>query len=147
MSGTFEGVGSLQFSPDNKFAQGFSGIVDVAGDELTLLQFNTESEYIIGTVQFHYSGVQNTNPDYRYKIKFNDVIVHDYLVGNSAYYTSPDNFIPIMIPSFTNVKLTAENVADTSSYPISAAVVGEVHGAIEQENLESVTNNNKWASL
>ena len=49
MTGTFEGVGSLQFTPDNKYAYGFSGPVAVphtGSASATLIEGKTGLELI-----------------------------------------------------------------------------------------------------
>jgi hypothetical protein len=44
------------------------------------------------------------------------------------------------------VKFTATNVSSVTSRAYFAMMVAKVNGAIEQQNLESITDNSKWAS-
>jgi len=146
MTGTFEGVGSLQFSPDNKFAYAYSGIIGVVGSEITLLLMETNSEYILSELQI----LQGTtsNEDFKYKVFFNNVIVAQW---HCLQVTDKEINIPnayfLTIPPFTIVKVTAENTSSGTSREHSVTLTGKVHGAIEQQNLESITDDNKWASL
>ena len=45
MTGVFEGVGSLQFTPDNKLAYLYSGTKSINNGLGTLFEFKTGSEY------------------------------------------------------------------------------------------------------
>jgi len=145
MTGVFEGVGSLQFTPDNKYAYAYSGQNDlVDNNETTMLEFKTDSEYIEGTVQFNM--VQDTADDMFYRIRINDVVVMGYLTIGAQQGTDANNVIPIIIPPFSNVKLSGQNVSTTGTRSNICSMVGKVGGAIEQQNLESITDDNKWAS-
>lgn len=143
MTGTFEGVGSLQFSPDNKYCFAYSGEVSVANTELNLIDIKTNSEYIVGHVQL--GSKAQENEDYEFKIYFNDVIVFSATFGNQGQYYLGAWPVPIIIPPFTNVKMSLDNIADTDSRIWTVGLTGKVSGAIEQQNLESITDDNKWA--
>jgi len=146
MTGTFEGVGSLQFTPDNKRAYAFSGIVGVDENEITLLEWRSESEYLEGLVLFNY--YDNDSDAYRCRIYFNDVVVQGFVYyGKKDYKDNNEYPVPIIVPSFTNVKLTLQNIDNTNERSHIVSFTSKVKGAIQQENLESITNNNKWASL
>jgi hypothetical protein len=145
MTGTFEGVGSLQFSPDNKYAYAYSGTITLTGtgaaDDLCL-DFDTNSEYIVGGFQWSNTETNATRDSY-IEIHFNDQKVYGgrWENPNSIEKSTPIYFV---IPPFTNVKCYQGNDGTTQGY---FTMTGKVHGAIEQENLEAITNNNKWASL
>jgi hypothetical protein len=143
MTGTFEGVGTLQFSPDNKYAYAYSGSqVPNSTDETTLMEFKTESEYLVGVGAFDYDNEENMR--IRWRIYFNDVIV--------AYPTSrfqdtdvnPVNVLELIIPPFTTVKFTAQESSATTD-ELFARFTGKVKGAVEQKNLEAITDGSKWA--
>ena len=117
MTGVFEGVGTLQFSPDNKYCYAYSGSISPnsnAAPETTALLFTTQSYIII----------------------FDSVAEDD----ETATGQSP---LDLIIPPFSKFEIKVGNAATS---PFTVLLVGEVKGAIEQENLESITNNNKWAS-
>ena len=147
MTGTFEGVGTLQFSPDNKYGYAYSGVHDIGDTETNLLLFSTESFYLKGTVQFNY--VELNGYHFRYRLYLNNVIVQGFVEpsGSSGDPNATLNLIPIIIPPFTIVKCTAQNLTDATLQQQVCSITGKVGGAIEQENLESITDNNKWASL
>ena len=144
MTGTFEGVGSLQFTPDNKFAYAYSGSIDVDENEITLIEERTNSEYIVAQIQFN-NLEEDDVEDYLHKIYLNDVVVQGFIQGRTDYDNKYESAIPIIIPPFTTFKLTSQNITNTESHAEVVSLTGSVHGAIEQENLEAITNNNKWA--
>ena len=143
MTGVFEGVGSLQFTPDNKLAYAYSGVIGVTSTETTMLEFRNDSEYLDLKLQmFNESG---SGDDMLYRIYLNDVVVI------STYANSGNDFLLdtpffLIIPPFTNVKITADNISAATSRNHTATITAKVAGAIQQENLEAITNNNKWAS-
>jgi len=146
MTGTFEGVGSLQFSPDNKLAYAYSGIIGVDENETTALEFDVNSEYLEALVLFNY--YDNDADAYRCRIYFNDVVVQGFVYyGKKDYKDNNEIPTPIIVPPFTNVKLTLQNIDNTNERSHIVSLTAKVNGAIEQENLEAITDNNKWASL
>jgi len=151
MTGVFEGVGSLQFSPDNKFcyAYNYYAMSATARSELT---FTTGSEYIKGILQLN-AGIQDGDPSAATvqsmaTISFNGSNVSRLAASSGA---TPDrrpssNTQELIIPPFTTVDIIVDDYNDYADRFGSLGFTGEVKGAIEQENLESITNNNKWAS-
>ena len=143
MTGTFEGVGTLQFSPDNKRAYALSGNIAVINTETTLLEFRTNSEYHIAKISI--SNFSGSGDDIRYYIYFNNTEVY------GGYYNSTSNNnivlhpLYITVPPFTDLKITGQNLSSSSERANTAVFVSKVKGAIEQENLEAITDNNKWA--
>jgi len=147
MTGTFEGVGSLQFTPDNKYCYFYSGDITTASSTARLADFTTNSEYIYcKTLKMNIASNTISGVDYRFEVKFNGVTVLIEFLTNPYAGRQPadsDNYY-LIIPPFTNV--TIDFFTSSGDKASCATMVGEVHGAIEQENLESITNNNKWAS-
>jgi len=150
MTGTFEGVGSLQFTPDNKRAYAFSGEVLVNNNTVTMLEFETNSEYLISLFSFGID--QNASLSgsklIGFTISFNDTKIFQQVTQTSTTLQLID-FDPnysFIVPPFTTVKIESETT-NTSNVPTFGMFNAKVKGAIEQENLESITNNNKWASL
>ena len=151
MTGVFEGVGTLQFTPDNKFCYAYNwyAMSATARSELT---FTTNSEYIKGIFQIN-AGVNTTDPSVATVqsiaiISFNDINIS--LLAATAGAT-PDrrpssNTQELIIPPFTTVNVIVDDYNDYGDRVGSIGFTGSVHGAIEQENLEAITNNNKWAS-
>jgi len=145
MTGVFEGVGTLQFTPDNKFAYIYSGDKQVNNAETTMFDFTNNSEYLVA--RFQLTSDSGSSDNINSQLYFNNIVV-------SASLYSEDNLKPwsdvlnlhMIIPPFTNVKLTAINITAINPRPHFAMMVAKVNGAIEQENLESITDSNKWAS-
>lgn len=144
MTGVFEGVGSLQFSPDNKYAQAVSGIIDTSGQNNvdTLLEFKTESEYIESDI--YITNGSGSGDDMRYYVRFNGVAVYQIYAGTSDVLNQFGQPFRIMIPPFTTVLITMTNVSSGSARAHTAVVTGKVKGAIQQIDLEAVTDGSKW---
>ncbi len=132
MSGTFQGVGTLQFSPDNKHAQIFSGAISANNIETTLLEYSTNSEYHMAQIIFNV--VSNTTSDMDFKLYLNNVNILD--MGLSSFREQWYYPIPIMIPPFSTVKITGRNNSSSGAEDLAASVISSVHGPIEQFNLE-----------
>ena len=102
---------ALQFTDDNKYAYCSSGLISVNNTETNLLDFTTDSFYLIGTVQcILISGTD----DYRYFVYYNNV----RWTGSQTKFAKLDMNIQsllVTVPPFTNVKVTAENITDTSA--------------------------------
>jgi len=144
MTGTFEGVGSLQFTPDNKFAYAYSGVVDVNNSDVTILEFTNNSEYIDSKIDI--VNGSGSGDDMRYYIKYNDVIIVQIYSGTSDVLNQFSFPKYLVIPPFTKVTIIGVNISSGTLRAHTVTMVGKVKGAIEQENLEAITNNNKWAS-
>ena len=144
MTGTFEGVGTLQFSPDNKFAYAYSGGVNVpASTEATLLEFKNNSEYIVANFQFGIHA-KNQSDNSTFILYLNDVVIwyDEKEDTESAGFDSP---LIIIIPPFSTIKITGQ-ITGAGDILHNANMTGKVKGAIEQENLEAITDNDNWAS-
>ena len=150
MTGTFEGVGSLQFTPDNKFGYGFGIIADATTEWKSLLSFKTESEYLVGDVTLqgliNYSAVTPADGYTSiWRITFNgDNVI--FAKTETHQEDSPMTInIPLIIPPFTEISIDRLDEGDASTRQGGASFVGKVFGAIEQINFESITDDNKWA--
>jgi hypothetical protein len=136
MSGeTVTSKSALQFTNDNKKAYAFSGYIDVDNNETTLLEFNTNSEYIDAIISV--SNASGSGDDMRYYIYYNNVIVFGWYYDSPSYTgnlaTTP---IPLIIPPFTTVKITGDNQSSSSLRPHTAAVAGTVGMAQRVGNLD-----------
>lgn len=143
MTGTFEGLGSLQFTPDNKFAYAFNR-ESINNTTVTLIEFTTEGYYLVGTIQMGRNMKSAAETDFL--LLYNDITVYSAKFDNGAGQTlvMPSQApLPIIIPPFTNVKLQCEVNDDSDT--IALGLTAKVGGTIEQQNLESITDDNKWA--
>jgi len=136
MTATFQGVGTLQFTPDNKYAFITSGeqSTPATTDPVTLLEFDTQSYYLVAKALFSYSdGFDSDNM--QHSILFNDFNIFTYMVTGATTYTEPDNTVPLIIPPFTNVKMQTKNFSGNAR-TIWNMITASVHGPIEQFDLE-----------
>jgi len=152
MTGVFEGLGSLQFSPDNKFCYAFSPAIDANTAIATMLEFTTESEYIQAAFQYGgYMGPDGGSSSAGTRgicsIYFNDIRVYQVLADTDSGNMAQTIYVELIIPPFTKVTVKTTASSSTTDYVAQIAITGKVHGAIQQENLEAISNNNKWASL
>ena len=111
------------------------------------LDFRTDTEYLVTTIYFGYGTSSGNNIETH--IVFNDQIVFQAETENasSGEFSTGFAHVKIIIPPFTHVQIGAINVSTADTRISTIALSGKVQGAIQQENLESITNNNKWASL
>ena len=133
MSGTFSGVNTLQFSPDNKHAYAYSGMIAVTSAEVTTMEFTTGSYYLVGVFQPQY--FSDNNDVYLHTVKFDgfSVIGFEFNGSNNADGAIPR---PLIIPPFTTVTFLAKNTTDSTSNNIGSNFTGEVKGTVEQFDLE-----------
>jgi len=118
---------AINFTPDNKRAYAFSGVIGVTNSKVNMIQFDVNSEYI--TAKIYLSNSSGASDDFRYEIEFNDVVVvssyRDEETGNRVGVV----FKPqIVIPPFTNVKITAVNISSGSGRNHTAHVYGKAVG-------------------
>jgi len=118
---------AINFTPDNKHAYAYSGIIGVTNTVSNLLDFKTNTEYIVGQIQFFYS--EHVEPDFDYTLKINGVIVTKFFVNDK--FDADLNWFPIIIPPFSQVLLTAQNIADTDSVDQSVIFTGKAYGMTE----------------
>ena len=147
MTGVFEGVGTLQYTPDNKRCYGYSGDKTVNGSLVTMLEFKTNSEYLEIQIE-HFGAIsQIGQSQIRNNVTFNDIDILDnyYDASLDGGFNGWDFPTQLIVPPFTTVKINMSQ-AEGSSKTMQTAVTGKVYGAIEQQNLEAITDNNKWAS-
>ena len=133
MSGTFQGVGTLQFTPDNKHAQALSGAVTVTGElgtPDTILEFETQSYYLLTKIAW--SSLTVGGNDERVYIYLDDNLIFDSRYSNGANSTN-DQPLPLIIPPFTNFKFKyGMEVSNVATLVLTASV----YGSIEQFDLE-----------
>jgi len=112
-----------------QYCYAYSGEVAVANTELALLEF-TSSGIIVGELQVGSNSAENE--DYEMKIYFNDqIIFSNTFHQQGATYVNIASAIPLIIPPYTNVKVTLDNIADTDSRIWTVGITGKVYGAEE----------------
>jgi len=121
---------ALNFTPDNKRCYAYSGKVTVNNNLNNLIEFDTNSEYLKIEIQYFKDSV--TSENYEYGVKLNDV---EIVLGE---FTNPlednpniPNPIRLIIPPFTNVKCTLQNISDSSGRNWTVTLIGEATGMTE----------------
>ena len=124
--GSFTGP-AQQLEITGDFIYGISGNVATTNAETELLETTTGNFIIEGRAQFSYNA--NASDNFHYKIYFNDSEVFSYLAGHGSAEGSeyPDNVIPLIIPPYTKIKLTAENLSSGSAHNQMVMITGKIH--------------------
>jgi len=108
-----------------EFAFAYSGGVDADNNETTLLEFSTGSELFVGIWQgYYYASVYGE--DFRWTVYLNDEKVQSYTAEGSIRGNSRSQ-LHIIIPGYTQVKITGSNVTDTTTREIMASVTGRIY--------------------
>ena len=116
---------AINFTPDNKRAYAYSGLTSVTDSNSILLEFQTNSEYIIAKWQPSYFSSGGTDA-YRFTLVFNDIVIQNLTESNDK--DGPYDLQQCIIPPFTKVKITCANVSDSSSNDVGVALIGQVFG-------------------
>jgi len=106
-------------------AYAYSGSIGVTNTETTLLDFNTGSNYIVGNFEAINGFNGSTNDDYLWLLSMDDQAVMALNLTSSKDLDS--NPLAIIIPPFTRVIVTCQNVTDTSSHDMGACITGRVY--------------------
>jgi len=109
------------------WAYAYSGTVGVDDNETTLLSFTTGSGLIVAQIQFNAITVYST--DLKYLVYFNGSIMQGYIILQAADRARADTAIKVVVPPFTIVRCTAQNIQDTSSHDNCVTFTGRVYGA------------------
>ena len=84
MSGQTVTGEALQFTDADKYAYAYSGKIAVNDTETTLLEFETNSSYIVADIQLEYFDAASDNMKYFVKINHVDVRVGS-ITGGTEY--------------------------------------------------------------
>ena len=118
------GTGSgLNYIGDHAYAH--SGVVTVTNTELSMLQFATGNSYLRVIIQFN-GGASGGGDNYAYRVKYDSQIVQEY-VTNSNTDDSPNQKLNLIIPPYTKVDCTAQNVTDISGNDQIVSLSGRVY--------------------
>ena len=126
MSGeTVTSRNALQFTNDNKFAYAYSGEVDIDNAATTMLEFQTNSEYLISKIQI--MNGTTSNEDFKYFVYYNGIVVArwHFLYASTIHQSMP-NVLNLVIPPFTTVKIAGENETSGTGRNHTAVVTATV---------------------
>ena len=125
MSGQTVTSQTLQYTNDNKRCYAYSGQKTVNNNLNTVLEFETQSQYLKIGIQYFKDSV--TSENYEYGILFDDIQI---LLGE---FTSPlednpniANPIELIVPPSTNVKVTLQNISDGTGRNWFVTLTGKV---------------------
>ena len=96
----------------------WSGIVSATDTETTLLEFTTPETALVANIRFFF--VEESGDDMMYKVYLNNLnILAVVSQSTSVIYQNTADFI---IPSLTEVKVTADNIASSSGIDVTAVI-------------------------
>jgi len=108
----------------------FSGVLDIDNTETNMLLFRTGNFYFVGTIQFNYA--ERNGEAFMYRFYLNDTVAQAFVdASGSNADPTPTNFINIIIPPYTQVKATAQNIVDTASRDQVCSIAGRIYGKID----------------
>jgi len=105
------------------FAYAYSGEVGVDDNETTLLEFNTGNNILVGTFQHMYFADSADN--YRWFLYLDGSKIGAAATG--SLIETDRNEIELVIPPYSNIRISAQNFADSSSNNMGALVVGRIY--------------------
>jgi len=112
-----------------RHAYAYSG--GVAGDntEFTVLEFETNSQYIAGFWRVGYATATYRN--YLFRLLFNEIEVEEFELLTSQIQSNQQFQHELIIPPFTKVKVVAANTEDSTTQSVNAIITGEVYGKVD----------------
>jgi len=123
----------LQYTQDNKHAFAYSGVIGVTDSETTLLGSTmTGSGYISAKLQISYMSATENNIEYL--IYFNDIVVQGYTVKGGGNYTEADVPLWLIIPPFTELKVTGVNKSASTARDHAVSLTGRVYEYLPVRN-------------
>ena len=114
---------SINYVGNHAYAH--SGVVSVNNVENALLKFNTGNQYIRAIIQFN-GGASGGGDNYVYRVKYDSQIVQEYVTNNNTD-DAPNQKLNLIIPPYTDVECTAQNVTDTSGNDQIVSLSGRVY--------------------
>ena len=109
------------------YAYAYSGAVAVDENETALVETLSQTGIIVGAFQPQYFPPA-AGDDYFFRFYLNDLLVIATAL-NSSLVATPYEKSPIIIPPLTLIKITAQNVTDTTANNVGAVLTGRVYGA------------------
>ena len=121
-AGTGKGLNIVRTS-EATFAFAFSGIVPCNNVATTLMNFTSGSEVIEGKMQIFYA--EHIEQDMDYTLQMNGEIITKFFVNDK--FDGDVNWFPILIPPYTHVVLTAQNIVDSDTVDQCATIIGRLY--------------------
>jgi len=109
------------------FIYGYSGAVDCDNTETDLINSNSGTGVIYAEIFFDYLESAGTE-DFLFRVYLNDLLIYAY-TKDQATDASPGNWFPkLIVPPFSHLKITAQNITDTTPREMAVGVTGRVYG-------------------
>ena len=123
VSNSFTGVAQALDLYGN-FAAAYSGGVSVDNNETTLVEFTSGNFIFVGNWRADY--FENAGDDVRWVLYFNDSKIQS-ISSNRNYEAGKEGPVDIVIPPYTQVKITAQNITDTSTLELMTSMMGAIY--------------------
>jgi len=109
------------------FAVAYSGVVSADNTETTLIESTTGNFLFVGTWLPQYMVASQSGDDYRFVVYLNNSIVASVIMASAAdrdaFYLQAN----LIIPAYTQVKITAQNTSDTSANDVGGILTGRIY--------------------
>jgi len=112
-----------------RHAYAYSGAVSGNNTEFTVLEFETNSQYIEGFWRVGYAA--GTYRNYDFRLLFNDIQVEQLFLITSSSDSNQQFPHQIIIPPFTKLKVLAANTEDSTTQSVNAIVTGKIYGKVD----------------
>ena len=130
MSGDTVTSNALQFTNDNKHAYAYSGEILVNNNTVTMLEFQTQSEYLIGSLSYglDQNASLSSSKLIGFTISFNNIKIFSQVSQTSTtlQFIDFDPNYSFIVPPFTTVKIESEttNTGNVPTFCMFNAKVG-----------------------
>jgi len=123
--GTFTGASqALEIYGD--LVGAFSGVIGVDNTETTLINALSGDYTIKASLYFGTGSVSSR--DMLWKVYLSESIVYSYVSsGTNQAGANPQNYIEMIIPAFSQFKITSENETDSNTENQSVVLVGRIY--------------------
>ena len=111
---------------------GFSGSVDTPSTQsatVDLLNFNTGNYYTVCTLQPYYDNIDQGD-NVKFNISIGGTLVYSVQLSGSTtanVHRGDVQPIPLIIPSYTNITITAANEADDDARSVGIVLIGRIY--------------------
>jgi len=106
----------------HRFGYAYSGAVSTGDSETTLLEFTTGNYLFRGAFQHMY--FTDSADNYRWLVYLNGASIA--VAGSGSFLETGRDEVELIIPPYTEVKVTAINVSDASSNNMGAILTGRI---------------------
>jgi len=108
---------------------GYSGTAEVTNSAVDLLNFTTGNYYTVCTIQPYYDDLdQGDNVKFSIEVGGTQVYSIELAGATTANVHRGDpNPIPIIIPSYTSIKVTGVNSTDSDTRNVGIVLIGRIY--------------------